>query len=284
MPSSSVSGNALIFVATMAWSTAGLFTRVVSTDAPTTLFWRSLVGGLCILFVYYVWQRKDDSQQLFRFSIGEYVIATVTAISMVVLITAFYYTTVANVYFVFGTMPLVTLLLSVVFLKDKVTTIAIIACILCVLGTAVVVWGSERNSDYFGVFLAFAMTFLTAAMTVAAKYFSSADMSKSTYLAGFLAALMVFPFMSFTGVSSHDYFWLCMYGATNVGLGFAVYLLGVTRTSVISAALIGLAQIPIAPVWTWVIYDEQVSVPTIVGGTIILLAAFVYLLTGRNPA
>ena len=45
-------GITMVFIAAMAWSTAGLFTRVVSTDIPTTLFWRSLIGGLCVLLIY----------------------------------------------------------------------------------------------------------------------------------------------------------------------------------------------------------------------------------------
>ncbi|MCX8518035.1 MAG: hypothetical protein ORN29_08245 [Rhodoferax sp.] len=38
-------GIALIALAALSWSTAGLFPRLVSTDVFTTLFWRSLLGA-----------------------------------------------------------------------------------------------------------------------------------------------------------------------------------------------------------------------------------------------
>ena len=47
-------GNILVFLAAIAWSTAGLFTRIISTDFPTTLFWRSVTGGLSVLLIYYL--------------------------------------------------------------------------------------------------------------------------------------------------------------------------------------------------------------------------------------
>jgi drug/metabolite transporter (DMT)-like permease len=38
-----------LLLAALSWSTAGLFPRLVSTDMFTTLFWRSLLGGLTVL-------------------------------------------------------------------------------------------------------------------------------------------------------------------------------------------------------------------------------------------
>ncbi len=42
-------GVVLIVLAALSWSTAGLFPRLVSTDVFTTLFWRSLLGGITVL-------------------------------------------------------------------------------------------------------------------------------------------------------------------------------------------------------------------------------------------
>ena len=40
-----MTGPFLILIAALSWSTAGLFTRLVTTDIPTTLLWRSITGG-----------------------------------------------------------------------------------------------------------------------------------------------------------------------------------------------------------------------------------------------
>jgi hypothetical protein len=38
----------IVAVSAIAFSTAGLFTRLISTDVWTMLFWRGLFGGLLI--------------------------------------------------------------------------------------------------------------------------------------------------------------------------------------------------------------------------------------------
>ena len=98
----------LVFIAALSWSTAGLSTRVVSTDIPTTLFWRSFTGGLCVLAVYIILDRTADLRKLFKIGIGEAVMAVVNAIATICFIASFFHTTIANVVFVSGTMPLIT--------------------------------------------------------------------------------------------------------------------------------------------------------------------------------
>ena len=41
-------GSLIVAVSAIAFSTAGLFTRLISTDVWTMLFWRGLFGGLLI--------------------------------------------------------------------------------------------------------------------------------------------------------------------------------------------------------------------------------------------
>src|SRR5262245_20516476 len=48
-------GAALVLASAFAFSTAGLFTRLVETDVWTMLFWRGLFGGLLIAG-YVVWR------------------------------------------------------------------------------------------------------------------------------------------------------------------------------------------------------------------------------------
>ena len=282
-------GVLFVLIAALAWSTAGLFTRVVTTDIPTTLFWRSLIGGFCVLAMYLSIQHKNkDSQnhkialhetlrEAFRFSSGEVVIGVLSTCGMICFISSFFHTTIANVSFVYGTMPLVTFILALIALKEKADWLSFCACVLCVVGVAVILWGAQRFNDKFGIGLAFAMTFFMASLTIAAKYFPAASAIKATYFSGFLGALAVLPFCSFAGILPSDYFWLSLYGVVNLGLGFGVYLLGVQRVTATTAALVGLSEIPIAPVWAYLLFGENPGINTIVGGAIILLATTAYL-------
>ena len=272
-------GVLFVLVAAISWSTAGLFTRVVTTDIPTTLFWRSLFGGLCVLGIVMAVQRSADIRAAFTFTWGEAVIAGLSTAGMICFISAFFHTTIANVAFVYGTMPLVTLILSLIFLGARANAVSLGCCVLSAVGVAVMTSGSSMPSDFLGIALAFGMTLFMASLTVAAKFFPNADSSKTTYLSAFLGALATAPFTAFSDTAPVDYFWLLLFGFVNVGVGFGVYLIGVKRVSALVAALVGLTEIPLAPVWAWLLFGERMNLFVLLGGAVILTAAVVYIAT-----
>lgn len=279
-------GILLVLIAAFAWSTAGLFTRVVATDIPTTIFWRSLLGGFCVLAIHFYIQRsqsktsqnkKTTLREAFYFSRGEITIGALSTFAMICFISSFFHTTIANVFFVYGTMPLVTFVLALIALKEKADWFSLCAGILCIVGTAVIIGGAQRFDDQLGIGLAFGMTFFMASITIAAKYFPEANVVKAAYLSGFLGALITAPFSTFVGTLLIDYFWLSLYGIVNLGLGLGVYLLGAQRVTATTAALVGLAEIPLAPIWAWLLFREAPGINAVIGGSIILLATISYL-------
>ena len=273
-----VTGPFLILIAALSWSTAGLFTRVVTTDIPTTLLWRSIIGGICVLLIYYVMDKKKSFRDLFAFSFGEFCIAGLSAAGMICFISSFFFTTIANVSFVYGTMPLVTYFLSLIFLREKISIFSVSCCVMSTLGMIIMTFGNAALNDYLGIALALGMTFFMAALTIATKFFPDANTTKATYLSAFLGALAVSPFATHTLLLTSDYIWSGLYGFVNVGLGFGIYLMGVTRVSALAAALIGLIEIPLAPIWAWMLFAEQTSGLVLVGGSLITGTAIVYII------
>ena len=70
-----------------------------------------------------------------------------------------------------------------------------------------------------------------------------------------------------------------------MGLGFGVYLAGVKRVSALVAALVGLTEIPLAPVWAWMLFGERTNLSVLIGGAVILFAAVIYIArSGRMKA
>ena len=277
-------GILLVLVAAVSWSTAGLFTRVVTTDIPTTLFWRSLFGGLCVLGIAMAVERSADIRSAFTFTRGEVVIAALSTAGMICFISAFFHTTIANVAFVYGTMPLVTFLLSLVFLGARADAVSLGCCVLSAVGVAVMASGNRLPSDFLGILLAFGMTLFMASLTVAAKFFPDADSTKATYLSAFIGALVTAPFTTFGNTIMADYFWLLLYGFVNVGVGFGVYLIGVKRVSALVAALVGLTEIPLAPIWAWILFGEGMTLSVLIGGGVILTATVIYIASSGKKA
>ena len=60
-------GLILVGVSTLAWSTAGLFTRAITENLITVIVWRGLFGGLGLLAVLLVLQGPGGLRGFFPF-------------------------------------------------------------------------------------------------------------------------------------------------------------------------------------------------------------------------
>lgn len=270
-------GIILVGIAALSWSTAGLFTRIVTTDIPTTLFWRSVFGGVAVLVIYAVMQRPKTMISLTRFTRGEVVLALVSGTAMCFFISAFFYTSIANVSFVYGTSPFVTVLLAWVLLKDRPGVVTLLAVVMSGLGVAILARGGQDFRDVIGLLLAGGMTLLMASIAVLAKYFPRTDAGKAAYLSAVVAALLMAPFVTSFALDGHNMVWLALYGLVNIGLGFGIYLMGVARVTPATAALVGLLEVPLAPIWATWLFDEKMTLSIIIGGILITIAAVIHI-------
>ena len=271
-------GIALTALAAVSWSTAGLFPRIVSTDVYTTLFWRSLLGGMSVLALQALLNKRHDLRSLWRLTWPEVRMAVASSGAMVCFIAAFFYAPVADVVFIYSAFPIITLLLSALLLGTVVQRIDLLCTATVVLGMGLIVWGQSSLHSLQGAGLSLLATLLFALITIGIKRHPQAEMVKVTYVGAFIAALAMASFSSFGHTSTHDLVWLWLYGFLNVGVGFGLYLLGVRRLKAVLASLVCMLEIPLAPLWVYVFFGEAVSRQSLIGGSVIVLAVLVNVL------
>ena len=265
-------GVLLLMLAAMSWSTAGLFPRMVSTDIATTLFWRSLLGGLSVLAMLLVFDSRNKLRDLGRLTAPEWVMSFTTAMAMVTFIAAFFYASVADVVFIYGAFPVITLMLSALLLHTGVRRSDLISSVGVALGVGVIFWGQSSMRSVFGTLLSIVATLMFAFMTIGIKRYPQAQMLKVTYIGAFISALAMLPFAQFVNTSMGDVAWLWLYGVTNIGVGFGLFLLGVRRVKAVLASLICMVEIPMAPLWVYLLFDEHTPQQSLIGGAVVLVA------------
>lgn len=274
-------GLTFIVLAAVSWSTAGLFPKVISTDIYTTLFWRSLLGGASVLLLQWmVFQRGTPSPGRGTWSLNrpEWLMAFYNAVAMICFIAAFYFTTVADVVFIYSAFPIITLLLAAKLLHQPIHRLDLACALVVVLGVGLILGGQTSWHSAMGPLLSFIATIMFSMTTIGIKKHPQADMVKVTYVAGFLSALVMAPFATFSHFGSNgpiDLAWLWLYGFLNIGVGFGAFLLGVQRLKPVHASLLCMIEIPLAPIWAWLLFGEAVTRPTLWGGGIILMAVLV---------
>jgi drug/metabolite transporter (DMT)-like permease len=265
-------GVLLTVLGALAWSTAGLFPRMVDTNMTTTLFWRSLLGGFSVLVFHLALTHGKPGSPLWRLSRAEWGLSVLTAAAMITFIAAFFFAPVADVAFIYGAFPTVTLVLSALLLHTRIQRADMLCAMLVAMGVGIILWGQTSLNSIFGTLLSFSATLLFGLMTIGIRRFPQAQMVKVTYAGAFLSASVMAPFASFSGTSAHDIAWLWLYGFMNIGVGFGLYLLGVRRIKPVLASLLCMIEIPLAPLWAYLAFGDGVSRQTMVGGAVILLA------------
>jgi drug/metabolite transporter (DMT)-like permease len=73
-------------------------------------------------------------------------------------------------------------------------------------------------------------------------------------------------------VNAMDAGLLFMFGALNLGLGMALFVTGARLLPSAIAALIGIAEPVLGPLWVWLMHNEIPSARTMLGGGIVFLA------------
>lgn len=161
-------GLILVFVSTVSWSTAGLFTRAISADVFTVLVFRGVFGTLGLLGVLYWHQGLNGLRSFARLGRAGWLYAAISGAGMLCYIGSLRLTSVAHVAIIYAVVPFMTAGLAWAMLKERPTKDAIIASLIAFSG-AVVMVGFGHDGAILGDLLALIMTLGMALMMVIAR-------------------------------------------------------------------------------------------------------------------
>ena len=112
-------GVLLVTLSALVWSTAGLFTRMSSSDTPTMLLWRGLAGSFAFFLYILVLERGNALNRLMNMGRHSVAYAVLGAAAMQMFIASFRFTSVAHVAVIYAIIPFAAGGLGYVFLKEK---------------------------------------------------------------------------------------------------------------------------------------------------------------------
>lgn len=264
-------GLILVTTSAIAWSTAGLFTRIVALDSATMLAWRGIFGALGMLLVILVMDRKNTLSGFRKLGWPGWLYAALGALGMIFFITSFRYTTVAHVAVIYATAPFIAAALGWAVSRERPGGSAIAASFAALMGVAVMV-GLGIEGGLGGALLAFGMTICMALLMVIARHYREIPVMPAACLSALLSALVCWPIGDPLAVSNYELLVLAAFGLVNSAIGLALFTLGARLLPAIETALIGSLDAPLAPLWVWLVFNETPSASTMLGGAIVFVA------------
>ncbi|HEY4173552.1 MAG TPA: DMT family transporter [Rhodopila sp.] len=275
-------GSVIVATSAVAFSTAGLFTRLIAVDVWTMLFWRGLFGGL-LIGGYIAWQERGVVRAAFA-SIGwaGILAATCSTVATICFIASLRATTVADVTIIYATAPFIAAVIAWAWTREYPHRGTLAASGLALLGVVVMFGGPSSTGRMRGDLLALAMTALMALMMVVIRRNRRVSMLPAAYLSAFACSVAVLPLAHPGAVGGQDMGLLALFGTTQFGLGLLLLTVGSRLVSATRASLLANLELPFAPLWVWLAFDEVPSRLTVVGGGIVCAAVLLDMAAERG--
>ena len=270
-------GALLVAGSALAWSSAGIITRMTTTDNWTTLFWRSVFSCTFLLIYVGLRDRRSAIAQFRALGLAGVAIAVSFGTSMTCFIIALKTTSVANVLIFQAAAPFVAAVLAWLWLKERLSYRSALAILATVAGIVVMVSDSVEKGRVLGDIISAFMGISFALMIVMARRRRDVSMTAATCLATALTMLVALPFTSFA-VSPSDLALLAVFGIGQMGLGLVLFTAGVRLIPAADAGLITVIEVILAPLWVWMAFGENPGARALIGGAIVLVAVIAHTL------
>jgi len=275
---------ALMIVAPMLWSIAGVVTRhLESAGRWEVTFWRSLFAGVFVLAALLL-TRGTKAWDAVRATGGYGILSgAMWAIMFVAFMLALMTTTTANTLIVNSITPLVTALLARAVLRDPIAPRTWAAIALAIAG---MLWmfgsgfagGEPRHLA--GMLIALAVPLAAAVNLVTLKHAGrSVNLIPAVLLGAVFSVAITLPFALPFTASAHDIFLLALLGCVQLGLPCMLMVRASPHLSAPEISLLALLEVVLGPLWAWLGAGEAPALATLAGGAVVIAALILNELT-----
>ena len=272
-------GLLLTFTAVLILSPDALLVRLIQADIWTLLFWRCLLTSTMLsLFLLLRYRRRFIPTIKAIGRTGLLSSLTIT-IGSLLFVNALKQTTAANTLIILAATPVISSLLSGLFLKEKIPLRTKIAITICFGGILLIFSGSLHHGLLLGDLLALGATTMWGSNIVIIRSGKNVNMIPANALGN----LCVVPIAWFLGaqplaVSPADAGFLALLGCLVLPVSFGLITLGPRHLQAPEVSLILLTETVVGPVWVWLALNEIPHIRTVVAGLLIVGTLLVHTL------
>lgn len=266
-------GVAMVMAAGVCLSLGGLMLRhVEEADIWLVLFYRSISFFLTLLVFLTLRYRGRLREPFLAIGRGGLLVSFLLGCGSILYLLAVSLTTVANVVFIISASPLVTAVLGLVVLGERVAPVTWLAMGAALLGIGVMMADGISAGRLDGNLVALGAVLAFAGMVITIRRARAVDMVPASCLGGLVAASLAYFMTGGMAISGHDLMLAVLLGCVQLGGGFLLITIGTRAVPAAEVPLLALTEVVLAPIWVWLWVEEVPSPGTLLGGAILLTA------------
>ena len=269
-------GTLLAFTAIMFITPDSLLIRLSNINSWNLIFYRGFIPFFIVfLGLLFIYKSKLFSSLINNgwHGVGYVLTFIVTNILFVVSIEN---TNVANTLIMVSLAPMLSALISFIFLKeypDKKTWLAIIITTLAVI---YIFFDSFEKGDVKGNIYGFICALGLATGAVIIRSVRSINLVPSAMMGKFCVALIAFFFADNLKIEGNDLLIIPAMCIFCVAIPFVLITLAPRYITAPEVNLFFLLETILGPIWVWLVIKEQPSIETIIGGIVIIFTISVH--------
>ena len=269
-------GSLLAFVAVMFITPDSLFIRLSNIDTWGLVFYRGIIPFFTVFTGMLLIYKLNFFKILFSSGYHGIIYVITFSITNITFVVSIQNTNVANTLVMIATAPMLSAILSGIFLNerpDKSTWISIIVTFSAVL---FIFYDSLGIGNFYGDFLGFITAVGLAVGAVTIRSAKSKNLVPAAVIGKLFVAIFATLFIESFILSRNDLVIVPLMCILCVAIPFVLVTIAPRFIPAAEVNLFFLLETIIGPIWVWFIIKEQPSVETLIGGIVIIFTIAIH--------
>ena len=263
-------GSLLAFVAVMFITPDSLFIRISNIDTWGLVFYRGIIPFLTVFFVMLIIYKFNFFKILLNSGYHGIIYIATFSITNITFVVSIQNTNVANTLVMIATAPMLSAILSTIFLKetsDKKTWISVIVTFAAIL---YIFFDSLKLGNFYGDILGFITAIGLAVGAITIRSAKSKNLVPAAVVGKLFVATFALFFIESFALTENDLIIVPLMCILCVAIPFVLVTIAPRFIPAAEVNLFFLLETIIGPIWVWLIIKEQPSFETILGGAVIV--------------
>ena len=263
-------GSLLAFVAVMFITPDSLFIRISSIDTWGLVFYRGIIPFLTVFFGMLIIYKLNFFKILLNSGYHGIIYILTFSITNITFVISIQNTNVANTLVMIATAPMLSAILSAIFLKetsDKKTWTSVIVTFGAVL---YIFFDSLKIGNFYGDILGFVTAIGLAVGAITIRSAKSKNLVPAAVVGKLLVAIFALFFIESFALIEKDLIIVPLMCILCVAIPFVLVTIAPRFIPAAEVNLFFLLETIVGPIWVWLVIKEKPSIETILGGTVIV--------------
>lgn len=265
-------GAILVLGAAFCWSSGGLIARHIEADVWTQAAGRGFFAAITLLLFMLVRDGRNVLPLFKALGLPGIVIACCFASASLSFVIALKHATVALILVIQSTAPFIAAIIAWIWMREPPGWVRSLAMLVALFGVWQMVSGGESGGDTLGISLSCVIAVAIGLATVMVRRYQAIRMTPAMCLAALLIMTAGLVMREPLPVTVNDVGLLFLFGAIQLAIGLIWFSAGARLIPAGEAALLGLLECVLGPLWVWIFLDEDPGTQALIGGLLTLAA------------